>query len=101
MVVRLTVVIACVLVAAGLVLASRGGSTPPPTPTAHATPVLLGAYVSPDGRHWAESGVTALERTLGRGLAIDHRFKHWADPFPTAADAWDHAHDRIPMITWE
>ena len=101
MVVRITVVVACLLAVAGLALAPRGGTTAPPAPAAKATRVLLGAYVSPDGRHWAESGVTALEQTLGRGLAIDHRFKHWADPFPTAADAWDHAHDRTPMITWE
>ena len=63
--------------------------------------MLLGVYVSPDGRHWDEGGVAALERGLGRGLALDHRFKHWDDPFPTTADRWDHAHGRIPMITWE
>ncbi len=100
MVVRLTVVVACLLAIAGVAVARRQGDTPSVAPE-HAAPVLLGAYVSPDGRHWAESGVTALERRLGRGLAIDHRFKHWNDPFPTAADAWDHAHGRIPMITWE
>src|SRR4029079_7467668 len=100
MVVRLAVVVACLLAIAGVAIARADGdhSAPPP---AHAAPVLLGAYVSPAGKHWNESGVTALERQLGRGLAIDHRFKHWADPFPTSADAWDHAHGRMPMITWE
>jgi len=63
--------------------------------------VLLGAYVSPDGHRWDRAGVTALERRIGRPLAIDHRFKHWTDPFPSTADGWDHAHGRIPMITWE
>jgi len=99
MVLRLTVVVACLLAVAGVALTRRGDD--PAVATAHPARVLLGAYVSPDGRHWDEGGVTALERALGRGLAVDHRFKHWDDPFPSAADAWDHAHGRIPMITWE
>jgi beta-mannanase len=77
----------------------------PPGP-AHATRarphgrVLLGAYVSPDGHAWRRASVSGLERDLGRPLAIDHRFKHWSDPFPSTADAWDHDHGRLPMITW-
>ena len=82
--------------ALALLAAGTARATPPP----RRDRVLLGAYVSPDGRAWSRSSVRALERHVGRRLAIDHRFKHWSDPFPTAADRWDHEHGRIPMITW-
>jgi hypothetical protein len=77
---------------------------PPTVAPARAAPprhrVLLGAYVSPDGRAWTRSAVTRLERAIGRPLAVDHRFKRWADPFPSPADVWDQEHHRIPMVTW-
>ena len=81
-----------------LLLGAPGAAraTPPP----RRGQVLLGAYVSPDGHAWTRAAVDRLEREMGRQLAIDHRFKHWSDPFPTSADEWDHAHGRVPMITW-
>jgi len=57
MVLRLTVVVACLLAVAGVALTRRADD---PAVAAHPAPVLLGAYVSPDGRHWDEDGVTAL-----------------------------------------
>ena len=99
MLVRVAVAVSCVLSVATFALVRTERDTPArPTHPAH---VLLGAYVSADGRQWARGGVTALEGAIGRPLAIDHRFKHWNDPFPTTADDWDHTHGRLPMITWE
>jgi hypothetical protein len=98
--VRVVVAVACALAVATF-SSTRTRDDPRPVRSARAAPVLLGAYVSPDGRHWDEDGVVDLEHSLGRNLALDHRFKHWDDPFPTIADRWDHDHGRIPLITWE
>ena len=76
-------------------------ATRPRSPAARPAGCSSARTSRPTAGTGTRAAVTGLERDLGRGLAIDHRFKHWDDPFPTAADAWDHAHGRIPMITWE
>jgi hypothetical protein len=98
---RLVVAVACTLAVTTFALVRSRGADPVAAGRVRPDRVLLGAYVSPDGHRWDRAGVSALERRIGRPLAIDHRFKHWTDPFPSAADDWDHAHGRIPMITWE
>jgi hypothetical protein len=64
---------------------------------------LFGAWVEPtDGFTTSdeESAVTALERELGRGLAIDQLYVRWDAPMPLAVARWDLRHGTIPMISW-
>ncbi len=64
---------------------------------------LFGAYVQPTGGFQArkvESDVVRFERALGRKLAIDQFYVHWAAPMPLALARWDLREGRIPLISW-
>jgi glycosyl hydrolase family 26 len=66
---------------------------------------LFGAWVQPtngdgytvDGE---EAAIVALERAIGRKLAVDQLYVSWAAPMPVAVARWDLGQGIIPMISW-
>lgn len=64
---------------------------------------LFGASVQPAGGSGAtgsETAVAALERMLGRKLAIDQVYVPWGAPLPLALARWDLRQGTIPIISW-
>ena len=68
--------------------------------------VLLGIHSVPESNSVGEAGITSLEGTLGRNLAIDSDYVDWnpnSQPygFPnTARIQWDSQHNLITMESW-
>jgi len=64
---------------------------------------LFGAYAEPvggDSYPAFEGAVLALERHIGRRLAIDNLYDKWTHPLPIRIARWDLNGGRIPMISW-
>jgi beta-mannanase len=67
--------------------------------------VMFGAYVRPR-TGWAgqdqRDAIRAVERTVGRKLAIDHVYLPWGAPLGSWRwrAGWDLAQDRVPMVTF-
>jgi acetyl esterase/lipase len=77
-----------------------GLASPPGIPSRHA---YFGAMVNPLGAHRPaamQREVAALERSIGRTLAVDEHVHGWRGPFPTDAERSDLARGRIPLIAW-
>lgn len=101
----IVIVIAATQLTAGQPGAARlpQPKTMPAGPLVPGHGVLFGAHVQPTAGYTLagyESGVTGLERELGRRLAIDNNYVRWADPMPIAMARWDLSQGRIPMISW-
>jgi beta-mannanase len=96
------VVAAIVPMAAADVAAAAGGKVHPPRRGTY-----LGAFVDPDAQ-WSgttqqKDEITRFERRIKRRLDVDMHFYAWSGPgqqFPSAMDAFDSAHGRIPYIAW-
>jgi acetyl esterase len=77
-----------------------GLSAPPAIPDDHA---YLGAMVDPGASHRsaaARKAVLALERSMGRTLAVDEHVHRWHGFFPGDAERFDLAGGRIPLVSW-
>ncbi len=82
---------------------TAGAATRPTGPLALASGSYFGAFENPDRTDTvagSEAEVTRFESDLGRKIDIDNRFYSWSQQIPTAAEAWDVANGRIPMVTW-
>lgn len=77
---------------------ATSASSPTSSPSA-ASHVILGLYSELPDLTAAQS-IALREQQLGRSLAIHHTFYNWTDSFPSASQADDKAHGRIPLITW-
>jgi hypothetical protein len=106
----------------GLAAATACSATPsagasPPRPAAAAAPhiadarrllvpgrgALFGAVVQAEHGFTPadqEAAITALERKLGRKLAIDQLYVPFSAPMPVQVARWDLGHGSIPMISW-
>jgi Glycosyl hydrolase family 26 len=73
---------------------------PSPTPVGLQTPaagaIYLGAYVPA-----ATGGVSSLETTIGRSLAMNMHYYAWANEFPRIAEQSDVENDRYPVESWD
>jgi hypothetical protein len=72
-----------------------------PPPLVPARGAYFGAWVKDPVRGWSPERVVAVERALGRKLAIDHRYYDFSDDFPYRAERWDLRNGRIPMLSWD
>src|SRR6266487_4384866 len=64
---------------------------------------LFGAWAEPiggDNYVAYEAAVLALERQIGRKLAVNQLYDPWSRPLPLIVARWDLSHGRIPMISW-
>ena len=78
------------------------GLASPPAIPGHGA--YLGALVDPPGSlrpAAARRAVTALERSMGRTLAVDAHVHTWHAPIPGDAERFDLAAGRIPLIQWK
>jgi hypothetical protein len=62
--------------------------------------VMLGAHIGPEGNPNKQADFAALEKAIGRKLAIDNDHEDWAVMPDTARIRWDIAEHRLPMISW-
>jgi hypothetical protein len=61
----------------------------------------FGSYVQSKGNaKETRALIEDMESRLGRKLAVDHYYNHWNADFPNWREPWDHAHGRIPFISW-
>ena len=62
--------------------------------------VMLGAHVGTEGAPTSKADFVALERAIGRTLAIDNDHEDWT-VFPNADRVrWDVQAGRLPMLSW-
>ena len=74
----------------------RGGAVPA------RSAIYLGIYApSGDGDGASTGAVDAIERGLGRRVAIDQHYYDWTNPFPGRLESDDRRAGRIPLITWQ
>ena len=62
--------------------------------------VMLGVHIGPEGNPNKEAEFAALERAIGRKLAIDNDHEDWAVMPDVARIRWDVTQHRLPMISW-
>jgi hypothetical protein len=86
------------------------GTRTPKTPSGHGPLALqpssgawFGAWVGTRSGHAQteqKAAVMALERQIGRKLAISQTYVNWGSPLPAWRPAWDLANGRIPLISF-
>ncbi len=93
----------CVIGVQALPAAPSSAATRPTGPLALPAGAYFGAFENPDrvdGVAGSEAEIQQLESDLGRKIDVDNRFYNWNQAIPTAAEQWDVANGRLPMITW-
>jgi hypothetical protein len=84
----------------------KPSSTLPAVPSGSLVPgrgAMFGSYAEPTGGDnyvQFEGAILALQRELGRKLAIDNLYDKWTHPLPIRIARWDLSQGILPMISW-
>jgi hypothetical protein len=102
-VVAAVAVASCALSFASIATSAAGPVARPmlAKPAVPATGAYFGAWRGPGpGRPTdARSSLLAIEQSIGRKYAIDHRYYDWGSVIPNPYLRWTAAHGRIPMVS--